>query len=727
LDWPSVKQALRSGPYYTKPLVTEFGEVHSHKDPLRTSYKGEDGRRRAFSLYLPKSYRPRDLQKKIPVLFYLHHNASNSQFNDLLGSIVLPRFQKYCEQSGFMFVAPSTNRGCEWWTPEGKKFIRWVLGQLRARYNIDEDRIALVGAQDGGNAVWLLAQEMPDTFSCLVPLTSNPSYTASVFRPLYLGTLDRMDVLMGIAGRNPGGRNLQQMLQAIKPMVDHRMRITTILAPTATNDVRYFDRLLPVIVRFALSSRRKPLAKEVDIQTDRPDGRRSLWLRCGKVDPQAPVAQNLKDSVYQPPKIKHEEPKPQVGVSVEDAPRLGVRITQTQGRAQRSGLLPGDVLLEIDGQAVTKKGQVAKLIQKHAFGEDVELRVARETYEEDLDRLKREQRLHKRRFERLKKARAEGKDELDIDDVEEGEEEKTEEDEGCSELDTGEDVSKLKTGDEQAGAGDVRRKHFYAFTRRIHLRKPLGVLVRAGFGIAFDREHRKEGVRLSHVVPASHAWRSGFRTGDVIVGIGGEPIRKPRDIPAWFKKENFKFEEEKDSEVAFDVQRPAGHGRFEEKTVYVKWQKIPSARVDASWSPQDRILRVLTRHAASFTVYFSEDLIPPQEPFHLFINGVPYQDLARPGEVPAYPAPLHGDPGAHDRLRKLRRQRAKVEGWTPDPKWALQEFLKHRDRGLVFAASRTYDLNALKPGFEAAKQRREKRRAERAKRLEAAKEVEGRS
>ncbi|MFB3067481.1 MAG: PDZ domain-containing protein [Planctomycetota bacterium] len=736
LDWPTVKKALKEGPYYVQPNAIEFGERNSHR-AWGLTYKGEDEGHRLFSVYVPKGYKwaRGEEAKRLPVLLYLHNKASN-RTGDTFGDIVIPRFAKHCDERGFLLVTPSTNAGCEWWTPEGKKFVRWTLDQVRRLYSIDEDHVALVGAHDGGNAVWLLAQEMPDTFSCLVTLTASPVYTAAMYRPLYLGTLDRMDVLMGIGGRNHGGRNLQQMLAAIKPMVDHRMNITAALWPSAQNDIRYFNAMVPQMVSFCMSHKRNPVAKEVDIQTDFEQGQRSLWIKCGPIATGAPSAENFKDSIYKWPKIKREEPKPRMGIGLEDH-KLGVRLKNSQGTAQRNGVLAGDILLELNGQPMPNHEAVKEFMKERKFKDDIKIKVAREIYVDDLERMQREQRRYLKRRARLVKARKEGREDLDIDDVEDvDDDEGDEDDDGCSEMEGSLEEGVIDENDPDsrggAGGGAMRKaggsrpKQFIRFTRWMRLRRPQGALVRADFGAGANREYRKKnGVKLANVVPGGFAWRQGFRNGDLIVGVGGEAVKNVRDVNRYLRKEKFQFEKEEDSALAFDIQRPAAGGKIEEKSIIVEWKQRPSARVDVQYNAQDYILDVKTLNAASFTIFFNDDMIPSGKPLRLFVNGVPYQDLVDPAGAPDYPVPIGSDPDDRERRRELRLERSKIEGWNPDPRWAIEYYMKYRDRSQVFGGYRTWDVTIWKDAFEAAKARREKNRTARKGRLQGAEELSG--
>lgn len=112
--------------------------------------------------------------------------------------------------------------------------MEWTLAEVKERYSIDENRVGLLGALDGADAVWYLGQEMPGTWSVLMPMTGDPYEIGAMIRPLYLGTLDRMDILMGIPGKsrgNLGDKDVQAYLASLKPLFDQNMRITTAVYP----------------------------------------------------------------------------------------------------------------------------------------------------------------------------------------------------------------------------------------------------------------------------------------------------------------------------------------------------------------------------------------------------------------------------------------------------------------------------------------------------------------
>ena len=127
---------------------------------------------------------------------------------------------------------------------------------------------------------------------------------------------------------------------------------------------------------------------------------------------------------------------------------------------------------------------------------------------------------------------------------------------------------------------------------------------------------------------------------------------------------------------------------------------MQSARVDGFWNKREKRLNIKVRHCSAFTVYFTDELVKPGEEFHLFINDIPYHDLVDPDSAPKYPRIDAGtDPLMRDELRRMRLRRAKVKGWTPDFKFAIDEMLRLRDRELVLGATRRFDLTSMKKGL----------------------------
>jgi len=713
LDWPSVKAALEKGPYYQKPLVTQYGERGSGKH-FGIRFQGKDNKMRGFSLYVPKAY---EAKKKAPLVVYLHH-ASTHLHNPNQGAeragVAMFRFREACEKEGVFFLAPYTCQGAEWWTPEGVRLVKWCLEQVRRRFTIDENRTGLMGALDGGDAVWYLGQEMPGTWSVLMPMTGDPYEITAMIRPLCLGTLDRMDVLLGVSGKTRstiGEKNVLQYLQSLKPMVDQGMRITTAIFPRSQGDFGYLEQIRDRAISFVKQKKRKPYANEVDVETDRRDGLRSLWLRNDGYDKDGDVAHRFKTTVlrWTPPKPKDPPKKIGIGLQKRDKWEVGMVITSVAHGTRDANVLVGDVLLEINGQMVKTTDDVKKAVQAMKWKDEAHLILGREVKESELERERTNQKRYLKIRDKIKELRAKGeKIPRDINDLVEDDDE-----DGCGcgcgcddgeiEIEIGGDDPKKGPGGGAIKKGKTEKTVIFVFSRWVTMRRPGGPIVRTDFGATQDRGFRFSGVKIGSVYAGSLADRSGLKRGDVIVQCLGKEVRGIHDLQKAVK--GFKFEKEPadDRWFALTVSQDAGEGRFgEARDLRVEWNPPVASRVDARWNKKENALFVLARKCSGFTLFFHDKLIKPGKEFNLFINGVPYQDCMDAGSVPDYPQITAGsDATERDRLYRMRLKRAKIKGWKPDLKLAVNDYFENRDRELLIGGKMTFDLTKMKAGMKA--------------------------
>jgi hypothetical protein len=728
LDWASVKAGLEAGPYYQKPLVTAYGLRYSNKH-MDLVFSTVEGSPRGFLLYVPKSYEA----QPTPLIVYLHDGPDVPHVNQggSRAETAVLRFKEMCEEKGIMMLAPYTSKGAEWWTPVGRRLVEWALRQVRQRFNIDDDRVGLLGALGGGDGVWYLGQEMPGTWSVLMPMTGDPYEITAIIRPLFLGTLDRMDVLMGVPGKtlsHVGEKDQNRFLSDLNPLFGQRMRITTAVYPTAHGDFSYLEQIAPQIASFVLDRKRKPYPEEVDVEVDEGDGLRSLWLRNDGYDAsgfKAPGYHGFKETrlKWTPPERKEQDRK--VGLQLdarEGTP--GLFVNATPGEAKNAQIFPGDVLLEADGVVISKVDDLKAVLEKHEWEEEVKLLLARDLKESELKRHERVEEQYKRFRRQIEELRAKG-EEVPRNLWESMAEEEPEEEEGCAEeeeagISVSDDAPK---GDGARGpkAGPAEKKFTRIVERWVTLRRSGGVLVRADFGADRDVNWDKAGVKIQSVYAGSLAARSGLKDNDVIVQVGDTAVNNIHDIERYFATVDeggkpFRFEEEPDGKnaIEFTVRQPNNDGTFQnERTVVVRWSPVRSSRVDGKWDKAENTLRVLSNDASGFTLYFTDELIEAGKEFHLFVNDVPYQDLVDPENAPEYP---RGDDAKFDRERS-QRKRATVPGWTPDPAFAIEEFLESWDRRQVYGAKRSFDLTKVKAAHEKARARAEKEHGEQADRI----------
>jgi hypothetical protein len=461
------------------------------------------------------------------------------------------------------------------------------------------------------------------------------------------------------------------------------------------------------------------MADEVDVESN--GALRSLWLELHGVDKAVPApAHNFPTTrlVWTPG--KKNKPTPKIGLHLGNMPNsdVGMRIDNAVGAALKERIVHRDILLEVNGKPIRKKDDIKKALEGFEFGKEVRLLLVREVKESEVERMKKFEAFYLKRAAERTQLRADGKPVPDgfMDYVEEEDESEDEgEDDGCSSIDLGDDDD----DDDDDDGGSSEKTVMVAFERVVQLRRPeVDNIVRDSFGAQWDRGYPHKGVKVKGVIAGTRAALAGFKDGDVIIAAGSDPVDKRADLRKYF--EGFKFEKAPEGErfVEFTVLRGGKAG--EEATIRVDWDPVQAARVDVKFHKKDNEMRVLVRHVSKFTVYLDEDLVPAGQPFHIFINGIPYLDLVE-GKAPDYPKVTPGsDSHQAEQRRTAMRKRAKHPGWQPDIKWAVENALKWRDRGLVVGNKLEFDLSAMKAGFEGSNKRRTGRRGERAGRIKKA-------
>ena len=145
----------------------------------RRTYRFEEAdKEMEYALYVPTGY---DKSKASPLIVALHGLWSNPQ-----QIIRYPKFVPHAEKHGYIVVAPMGYNSRGWYGARGKgggrgsdpenlgelsqKDVMNVLGLVRDEFNIDENRIYLLGHSMGGGGSLHLAIEYPDVWAAIAPI-----------------------------------------------------------------------------------------------------------------------------------------------------------------------------------------------------------------------------------------------------------------------------------------------------------------------------------------------------------------------------------------------------------------------------------------------------------------------------------------------------------------------------------------------------------------------------
>jgi predicted peptidase len=159
-----------------EPLKITPGEIQS-----RTYFFKEADKKMSYSLFVPKGY---DKKKKYPLMVTLHGLWSNHW-----QMIRYPGLTKLAQEHGYVVVAPMGYNSSGWYGSRGQsskyskprnlgelseKDVLNVLRITREEFNVDDNRIYLMGHSMGGGGTWHLGMKYPELWAALAPVAPAP-------------------------------------------------------------------------------------------------------------------------------------------------------------------------------------------------------------------------------------------------------------------------------------------------------------------------------------------------------------------------------------------------------------------------------------------------------------------------------------------------------------------------------------------------------------------------
>ncbi len=108
--------------------------------------------------------------REFPVLFALHHRGERPE-------VMLERVSAIAAKHGYMVVAPEWDKiggSAYQFTAEEHAAVTDVLRDLRRRFQVDSDRVFLMGAGEGGTMAFDVGLSHPDLFAGVLPVSGWP-------------------------------------------------------------------------------------------------------------------------------------------------------------------------------------------------------------------------------------------------------------------------------------------------------------------------------------------------------------------------------------------------------------------------------------------------------------------------------------------------------------------------------------------------------------------------
>lgn len=358
-DIEKLYDAVARGPEYSDAYKTAL-DWNAEQGFWYKRILCRDGIERYVSFLLPEKYDP---ATRAPVLIYLYPTfrlGSGLHVKASWGG-----WQEWAREEGAILMALSQN-DAQWIDDAGARALLEGFEFAKHHFNVDENRVFVTGASEGGSGCFLLAQAAPTAFAGLLPLGGSPVELEARAAGHFPGNYRNARLF---ATNGPGDR--------FTPSTDLNMYREALLKNAPASQWRVADRLgeaqePPAALRaemaaFMKTAVRDPLPKRIDWECGpNLEWPEAYWLRVLRLHSNAGGGEL--------PPLAAPVMSPRLGINVEPVDGGGLRIRNVVegGAADAAGLHRDDIMLDIDGQAMNTVQDLISLLESQ---EDMERRV----------------------------------------------------------------------------------------------------------------------------------------------------------------------------------------------------------------------------------------------------------------------------------------------------------------------------------------------------------------
>ncbi|MDB4293218.1 dienelactone hydrolase family protein [Maribacter sp.] len=123
---------------------------------------------------------PEEVEASNTLVIALHWAGGGDTFEEFNDCLALPGLQ----QLNAIIVSPEGENQL-WSTPNNVDKILSIIANATKYWNVDPDKIAVMGYSNGGNGSWYFAEKYPELFSAAIPMASAYAISKKITIPIY--------------------------------------------------------------------------------------------------------------------------------------------------------------------------------------------------------------------------------------------------------------------------------------------------------------------------------------------------------------------------------------------------------------------------------------------------------------------------------------------------------------------------------------------------------------
>jgi predicted esterase len=148
-------------------VIKDVNPLRAQRGDVRWAYASAvDNTAQPYRLFVPANY---EAKKKWPLVVALHGMGGDE--NSFFAGYAKGAIKEEAEKRGYLIVCPKGRGPASMYMGAAERDVLDVIKEVRREFNIDPDRIYLMGHSMGGYGTWSVAANNPDLFAALAPIS----------------------------------------------------------------------------------------------------------------------------------------------------------------------------------------------------------------------------------------------------------------------------------------------------------------------------------------------------------------------------------------------------------------------------------------------------------------------------------------------------------------------------------------------------------------------------
>lgn len=153
-----------------------FSEIKIKKGTQNATLTNDYGKRWKMRVTFPK-----ETDEKNSLIIALHWAGGGGTYKEFHDCLALPGLAVL----NAIIVSPEGENQL-WSTGNNVEKVRFISSNSKKYWNVDPDKIAVMGYSNGGNGSWYFAQHCPELFSAAIPIASAYPINQKINIPLFV-------------------------------------------------------------------------------------------------------------------------------------------------------------------------------------------------------------------------------------------------------------------------------------------------------------------------------------------------------------------------------------------------------------------------------------------------------------------------------------------------------------------------------------------------------------